>query len=126
MRTTFISAVLFLCLILFITFADFKLQKLYNNISSESDIIEDLLDENEWDQAYDKTEALILDIKKENLLSSVYVNHMDFDNINNEAIKLCLFIQCKDISESHVSANLLKSYANCTRQLNRFSLKNIL
>lgn len=126
MKTTYISAVLFLCLILFITFADFKLQKLYNNISSESDIIEDLINKEDWDGAYDKTTSLLDDIKKEALLSSVYVNHVDFDNISNEALKLCSYIQCEDKSESHVSANILKSYAQITKDLNRFSLKNIL
>ncbi|MDD5793493.1 DUF4363 family protein [Clostridium sp. HCP1S3_B4] len=126
MKTTYISTILFLCLILFISFADFKLQKLYNNISVESDIIEDLLNDYNWDLAYEKTTTLIENIKKESLLSSVYVNHVDFDNISNEAIKLCSYIQCKDISESHVSANILKSYAQIIKELNKFSLKNIL
>ena len=126
MKTTYISTILFLCLILFISFADFKLQKLYNNISVESDNIEDLLNDYDWDLAYEKTTTLIENIKKESLLSSVYVNHVDFDNISNEAIKLCSYIQCEDISESHVSANILKSYAQIIKELNRFSLKNIL
>lgn len=126
MKTTYISAVLFLCLILFISFADFKLQKLYNNISSQSDIIEVLLDKEDWNSAYDRTKTLLDEIKKESLLSSVYVNHVDFDNISNEAIRLCSYIQCEDISESHVSANILKSYAQIIKELNRFSLKNIL
>lgn len=126
MKTTYISTILFLCLILFISFADFKLQKLYNNISVESDIIEDLLNDYNWDLAYEKTSTLIENIKKESLLSSVYVNHVDFDNISNEAIKLCSYIQCEDISESHVSANILKSYAQIIKELNKFSLKNIL
>lgn len=126
MKTTYISTILFLCLILFISFADFKLQKLYNNISVESDIIEDLLNDYNWDLAYEKTTTLIENIKKESLLSSVYVNHVDFDNISNEAIKLCSYIQCEDISESHVSANILKSYAQIIKELNKFSLKNIL
>lgn len=126
MKTTYISTILFLCLILFISFADFKLQKLYNNISVESDIIEDLLNDYNWDLANEKTTTLIENIKKESLLSSVYVNHVDFDNISNEAIKLCSYIQCEDISESHASANILKSYAQIIKELNKFSLKNIL
>ena len=126
MRTTIISVILFLSLLSFISFADFKLQKLYNTISSESDIIEDLIDEDEWDKAYDKTKDLLEDIQKESLLSSVYVNHTDFDNLTNEAIKLCLFIQCRDNAQSHVSANLLKSSADNIKDLNRLSLKNIL
>ena len=68
MKTTYISTILFLCLILFISFADFKLQKLYNNISVESDIIEDLLNDYNWDLAYEKTTTLIENIKKESLL----------------------------------------------------------
>lgn len=126
MKTNFISAILFLCVLGFIFFADSKLQRLYNNISSESKTIENLIDDDNWEEAYYKTVTLLEDIDKESLISSVYVNHTEFDNLTNEAIKLCLFIQCRDISQSHVSANLLKSSAEAIRNLNELNLKNVL
>lgn len=126
MKSNFVSAILFLCVLSFIFFADSKLQRLYNNISSESEAIEGLIDDDNWEEAYCKTVTLLEDIDKESLISSVYVNHTEFDNLTNEAIKLCLFIQCRDISQSHVSANLLKSSAEAIRNLNELNLKNIL
>lgn len=125
MKTTHIALILFLCLFSFILYSDLKLQDLYNNISSKTDIIEEYLNEKDYESAYNTSIDLINYIDNHSFLSSVYVNYVDFDNINNEAERLSLYIKYSNISESHVSRSNLKFYAEKAKNLNRPTLKNI-
>ena len=125
MRNTIISVIIFLSLLGFVAYVNSSLMKLCNYVYIESENIELLIDSGEWKDAYTLTVDLINEIKKTDLLASVYLNHCDFDNLLNEALKLSLYVKCENDAESHVSVHLLKYSADNIKNLHKFAIENI-
>ena len=125
MRNTIISILIFLSLIIFVTYANNSLSKLCNEIIDTSALIETMIDNNDWNEAYIASLNIIDKIDDKNLLSSIYLNHCDFDNVMNEAIKLSLYVKSGDPSESLVSTNLLINLASTIKELHKTTFKNI-
>lgn len=125
MRNTIISIIIFLSLIFFVTYANNSLANLCDEIIDTSDSIEVMIDNKNWDEAYISSLDIIDKIENKNLLSSIYLNHCDFDNVLNEAIRLSVNIQSKNDSDSLVSANLLSNQALTIKDLHRATFKNI-
>lgn len=125
MKSTYISIIIFLCLICFIFYADNSFKKLCNNVIDEcSDVLDELNDGN-WDKAENISLNISKEIKNSKLLSSVYINHTDFDVLTNESLRLSSYIHKEDDSESLTSVILLKEYAINIRNLHKLSIENI-
>lgn len=125
MKSTYISIIIFLCLICFIFYADNSFKKLCNNVIDEcSDVLDELNDGN-WDKAENISLNISKEIKNSKLLSSVYINHTDFDVLTNESLRLSSYIHKEDESESLTSVILLKEYAINIRNLHKLSIENI-
>ena len=125
MRNTIISRILFLTVLGFVAYANHSLSELCEDITDCSDEIEMLLDNNHFEDAYLLSLEILQQVKDAHKLSSMYVNHTDYDYIANEAEKLTLYIREKDISESYVSVHMLKSTAHNIGHLHKPSLENI-
>ena len=125
MRNTIISILIFFGLLAFVYYADNSLQRLCYDISSSSEEIEFLISSDNWDAAYSKTIDVINEIKANDMITSIYLNHTDFDNLLNEAIKLSLYVRSEDSTESNVSVNLLKSSADIIFNLHKANIQNI-
>lgn len=125
MKNTITSIILFLLVFSFVAYANNSLSKLCENIAEDSEHIENLINNNEWDEAYSYSLDLIEEVKNSHKLSSVYVNHTDYDYISNEAEKLSIYIREKNISEAYVSANMLKSTVHNIAHLHKPSIENI-
>lgn len=125
MKNTITSIILFLLVFSFVAYANNSLSKLCENIAEDSENIENLINNNEWDEAYSYSLDLIDEVKNSHKLSSVYVNHTDYDYISNEAEKLSIYIREKNISEAYVSANMLKSTVHNISHLHKPSIENI-
>lgn len=125
MKNTITSIILFLLVFSFVAYANNSLSKLCENIAEDSENIENLINNNEWDEAYSYSLDLIEEVKNSHKLSSVYVNHTDYDYISNEAEKLSIYIREKNISEAYVSANMLRSTVHNISHLHKPSIENI-
>lgn len=125
MRNTIISILIFFGLLAFVYYADNSLQKLCYDISSSSEEIEFLISNDNWDAAYSKTIDVINEIKANDMVTSIYLNHTDFDNLLNEAIKLSLYVRSEDSVESNVSVHLLRSSADIIFNLHKANIQNI-
>ena len=125
MKNTITSIILFLLVFSFVAYANNSLSKLCENIDEDSENIENLINNNEWDEAYSYSLDLIEEVKNSHKLSSVYVNHTDYDYISNEAEKLSIYIREKNISEAYVSANMLRSTVHNISHLHKPSIENI-
>lgn len=125
MKNTITSIILFLLVFSFVAYANNSLSKLCENIAEDSENIENLINNNEWDEAYSYSLDLIDEVKNSHKLSSVYVNHTDYDYISNEAEKLSIYIREKNISEAYVSANMLRSTVHNISHLHKPSIENI-
>jgi hypothetical protein len=125
MKSTLISISIFVSLLCFVFFANNSLNKLCDTITESSEEIEELLTNKEWDKAYSYTDEVISLIEENQLLSSVYVNHNDFDNLMDEAVELSLYVGCRDYTESIVAVNSLKNFAKNIKHLHEPNIENI-
>lgn len=125
MKSTYASIIIFLCLICFIFYADHSFKKLCNDVIDNCDIVLTNLEESNWSDAEEISQKIAKKIKGSALISSVYINHTDFDILTNEALRLSSYTHNEDDSESLTSAILLKEYATNIRDLHKLSIENI-
>ena len=96
MKNTIISIIIFLSLLGFVTYANSSLNKLCTTIKKDTKEIYFLIEKDNWNEAYSKSNDLIKNINDKNLILSIYLNHNDFDEILDEAIELSLYIHGKE------------------------------
>lgn len=126
MKTTLISTLLFLSLLGFIGFMDYNFEKLCTTVTDESNTIESQIETKDWEAAYQSSLNLLRKIEYKKTLSSIYVNHTDFDSLNNEALRLSSYIKSMDLCDSIVSVNVLKATTENIKNINKLNLNNIL
>ena len=64
-------------------------------------------------------------LDEQNIIPSIYINHLDYDVLLNEALKLTVYIEEDDMSEASASLHLLKFAAQHIKDLQVPDLKNI-
>lgn len=126
MKNVIISLILFLAIMGFVLFANSKLIKLCDDISTESAQIEKLLNDKKWDESYTESVKLLDKLKEDGAVSSVYVNHTEVDALIDNTVKLTVLVKCKDESESLSTLHLIKYNAERIKELQYPSIKNIL
>lgn len=125
MKNTIISIILFLAVLSFVGYSHYRLDSLCNHIEISCNEIEELIDSNSFEAASVMTDDLLSKIKDNHLLSSVYLNHNDFDMLSCETLKLSLYVECKNNDESRVALSLLRCYAVNVRKLHKLNIENI-
>ncbi|WP_143316656.1 DUF4363 family protein [Clostridium sp. HBUAS56017] len=125
MRSTIMSVIIFFSLLCFVYFANNSLIELCDTISDRTEEIELLISNKEWEKAYSSTNEIIDLIDKNQMVSSIYINHNDFDNLMDEAVELSLYTSCRDYTESIIAVNSLKNFAKNIKHLHNPNIENI-
>ena len=126
MKNTYISIFLFIALVIIIFFLNNKFVKLCNEVVYRCDIIEDYLDAYDEDKAYEDAVALINLIKEEGDIPAIYLNHVDYDLLKGDALKLSLYIEGEDRAESLATLHSVRATAEHLRDLLTPNIKNLL
>lgn len=126
MKNTYISIFLFIALVIGLFLLNNKFVNLCNEIIFKCDVIEELLNNYDENKAYDDAVALIELIKDEADVPAIYLNHVDYDMLKNEALKLSLYIKGEDRAESLATLHSVRSTAEHLRDLQTPNLKNLL
>ena len=126
MKNTIISIFLFIALIIGLFFLNNKFVNLCNEIILRCDLIEESLNNYEEDKAYNDAVALIELIKEEADVPAIYLNHVDYDVLKNDALKLSLYIRGDDRAESLATLHAVRSTAEHLRDLQTPNFKNLL
>lgn len=126
MKNTIISIGLFIALIICLFFLNNKFVNLCNEIVLRCDLIEESLNNYEEDKAYNDAVALIELIKEEADVPAIYLNHVDYDVLKNDALKLSLYIRGDDRAESLATLHSVRSTAEHLRDLQTPNFKNLL
>ena len=125
MRNTLIAIIIFSSLLGFVYYANYALLNLCEDVITSSDEIEILIEEGNFEEAH-KNSNILMDLIEENgLLTSVYIDHNDFDNLQDEALQLSIYTSCKDTTESLISVGTLKNSAINLTSLHKTNIKNI-
>lgn len=126
MKNTYISIFLFIALVVGLFFLNNKFVSLCNEVIIRCDNIEEFLNSYDEDNAYDYSVALIDLIIDEADVPAIYLNHVDYDMLKNDALKLSLYIRGDDRAESLATLHSLRSTAEHLRDLQTPNIKNLL
>ncbi|MDU5105751.1 DUF4363 family protein [Clostridium sp.] len=126
MKNTYISIFLFIALVVGLFFLNNKFVSLCNEVIIRCDNIEEFLNSYDEDNAYDYSVALIDLIIDEADVPAIYLNHVDYDMLKNDALKLSLYIRGEDRAESLATLHSLRSTAEHLRDLQTPNIKNLL
>ena len=126
MKNTLISFATLFILLFFVFIGDTNLNSLCDNSLKVSQEIQIALDNNNWDDALEKSVELKKIMSNGFKKVSVYVNHLDIDTLNTETVKLIDFIKVRDLSNSLSSLDSIKCLAEFIKELQQINLTNIL
>lgn len=125
MKNSLISILLFLALIAFLFYADFKFKRLCTDIVNICDEMEDSIKTTDSEVSFQKAMDLFDMIQKRGSIAAIYINHVDYDVILNEALKLSVYLENDDEAESEASLHLLKYSTMHMKELQVPNLENI-
>ena len=126
MKNTLISFATLFILLFFVFIGDTNLNSLCDNSLKVSQEIQIALDNNNWDDALEKSVELKKIMSNGFKKVSVYVHHQDIDTLNTETVKLIDFIKVRDLSNSLSSLDSIKCLAEYIKELQQINLTNIL
>ena len=125
MKNSLTSIFLFIILVCFLFYADINFKNLCSQIIDKCELMEyEITPENKEENFKDAMEIFTL-IKDKDMIPSIYINHVDYDVLLNEALKLSVYIEEDDIEEAEASLHLLKFNAEHLRNLQNPTLNNI-
>lgn len=126
MKNTYISIVLFAVLTVALFFLNYKFIDLCDEIVLNCDDIEVSLNDYDEESAYEKAVTLLELITDKADIPAIYLNHVDYDLLKNDSLKLSLYIRGDDRAESLATLHALRSTAQHLKELQSPNLKNLL
>ncbi|MGL5380641.1 DUF4363 family protein [Clostridium sp.] len=126
MKNAIISIILFIVLLGGLFFLDSKITSLCDEFIVSCNEIEEHLNSKNYDLAYEKSVELLNLIKDEGDIPAIYLNHVDYDLVMNEALKLALYIRGGDEAESLATLHALRNNSEHLKELQTPNLMNIL
>lgn len=125
MKNSLFSILLFAILIGFLTYSDITFKNLCSDIIDMCDEMEDTMDYLSQEENFDNAMSIFNLLEKNGAIAAIYINHMDYDVILNEALKLTVYIEKNDKSESEASLHLLKYSTQHMKELQVPNIENI-
>lgn len=125
MKNSLFSILLFAILIGFLTYSDISFKNLCSDIIDMCDKMEDTMDYLSQEENFDNAMAIFNLLESKGAIASIYINHMDYDAILNEALKLTVYIEQDDKSESEAALHLLKYTTQHMKELQVPNIENI-
>ena len=125
MKNSLVSILLFVILVSFLFYADHNFKNLCSHIVDKCDLMEyEITPENKKENFEDAME-IFTTLKEKDKIPSIYINHVDYDTLLNEALKLSVYLEADNLEEAEASLHLLKFSAEHLRDLQNPTLNNI-
>ena len=125
MKNSIISYCIFIVLIAFLTYADINFKHLCTDIIDMCDEMEESLDYSSKEKNFQDAMEIFNLIQDKGKIASIYMNHVDYDVMLNEALKLTVYIEKDDSSEAEASLHLLKYSTEHMKELQVPKMENI-
>ena len=125
MKNSLFSIFLFILLLGFLTYTDISFKNLCTDVINMCDSMEESINYSTKEKNYEDAMAIFNLIQDKGNIASIYINHMDYDVMLNEALKLTVYIEKDDSSESEASLHLLKYSTEHMKELQVPKIENI-
>lgn len=125
MKNIITSFVIFIAIMLSAIFSIRYLNGVCIKLEGLSMQIENNIQSNEWNKAYNNSLKFLNEWDKYSKKVSVFTHHAEIDNINNELWKLTQYTKEKNKDESLASAHVIKFYLKHIVEMEKVNLQNI-
>lgn len=125
MKNSLFSIFLFVLLLGFLTYADISFKNLCSDVIEMCDEMEENLSYSTKEKNFEDAISIFNLIQEKGNIASIYINHVDYDVMLNEALKLTVYIENDDPSEAEVSLHLLKFSTEHMKKLQVPNIENI-
>ena len=125
MKNSLISIFIFLVLISFLFYSDIKFKNLCTETINDCEFLEYGLSSENKEESFQAAMIIFSRLDEQNIIPSIYINHLDYDVLLNEALKLSVYLENDDISESEASLHLLKYSTKHMKELQVPNIENI-
>ena len=125
MKNSLFSIFLFILLLGFLTYTDISFKNLCTDVINMCDEMEKSIDYSTKEKSFEDAMAIFNLIQDKGSIASIYINHMDYDAMLNEALKLTVYIEKDDSSETEASLHLLKYSTEHMKELQVPNIQNI-
>ena len=125
MKNSLFSILLFILLLGFLTYTDISFKNLCSDVIEMCDEMEKSLSYSTKEENFEDAMAIFNLIQDKGKIAAIYINHVDYDVLLNEALKLTIYIEKDDPSESEASLHLLKYSTENMKDLQVPNIENI-
>lgn len=125
MKNSLFSIFLFVLLLIFLTYTDISFKKLCSSVIEMCDEMEESLDYSTKEKNFEDAMKIFNLIQAKGKIASIYMNHVDYDVMLNEALKLTVYIEKDDSSEAEASLHLLKYSTEHMKELQVPKIENL-
>ncbi|MCY6958934.1 DUF4363 family protein [Clostridium brassicae] len=125
MKNVIASFTIFIFLIFSIVFSINYVEKTCNFYKIEASNLENVLINNDWENAYELSNTFLDNWKKDSKIIAIFVDHNHIDTVYTEALKLTQYTKCKDKSNSLASVHTLKFLMDDIVNFEKLTIQNI-
>ena len=102
-----------------------KTQSFLNEIIKTCENLEELINDDSWEEAYDIANKFHNKIDKRTSELSLYLNHQQVDEITHELYGLTQYIKEEEKADALAGVHSIKHSAKVVKELQKFSIENI-
>lgn len=125
MRNVVISFLIFIVMIGVMLFSLKYLNNVCKTFRDESNVLEELIKNSQWEEAADSANSMLERWKKQSTIIPMFVNHAEVDNLTNELLRLTQFVECKTTDEALASTHVVKFWLDNIMALQKINFENI-
>lgn len=125
MRNLFAALIIFIAMFLSLVFSINYLSKTCVKLDTLNTQIEKSIESNSWDEAYNKSLELLNNWDNCTRKISIFVNHSEIDNVNNEIWKLTQYAKCHSEDEALASNHVIKFLLKHILNMEKVNVQNI-
>ena len=125
MKNVIASFCIFIALIAFMTWSIIFLNKVTIELERKNDLIEDLVNENKWEESYEEVLSLLDFMNSNASKMSIFINHQEMDLIEGEIYRLTQFVKTENLDETLSSLHYIKFSVDTIQKHQKVNIKNI-
>lgn len=125
MKNSLFSIFLFVILLGFLGYTDISFKNLCSEVVDMCEEMETNMTSLSKEENFRNAMEIYNLIQDKGKIASIYINHVDYDVILNEALKLTVYIENDDSSESEAALHILKSSTEHMKELQVPNIENI-
>lgn len=125
MKNIIASFILFIIMIFCILFSINYLQNTCSYYKNMLSALETTIKNEAWDEAYESTNILLDNWKKESKVVSIFINHVYVDGMYVELLRLTQYVNCKNKNDSLASVHSIKFLVDDIIDFEKLNIQNI-